>query len=119
LKLAVIGMGLMGGSAALAMKRAGTIHSVYACDMSPEAISDAISMGIAEEGGSDPAEAARTADVIMVATPVMTMESIFRQIAPVMKPDAVVTDIGSVRGMVQEGARRLGKNFPSMPPVIR
>ena len=96
----------MGGSAALAMKRAGTIHSVYACDMSPEAVSDSISMGIADEGGSDPAEAARSADVIMVATPVMTMESIFRQIAPVMKPDAVVTDIGSVRGMVQEGARR-------------
>lgn len=117
MKLAVIGMGLMGGSAALAMKRAGTIHSVYACDMSPEAVSDSISMGIADEGGSDPAEAARSADVIMVATPVMTMESIFRQIAPVMKPDAVVTDIGSVRGMVQEGARRaLGAKFSQYAP---
>ena len=107
----------MGGSAALAMKRAGTIHSAYACDMSPEAVSDSISMGIADEGGSDPAEAARSADVIMVATPVMTMESIFRQIAPVMKPDAVVTDIGSVRGMVQEGARRaLGAKFSQYAP---
>ncbi len=117
MKLAVIGIGLMGGSAALAMKRAGTVDSVYACDVNEASVARAIGLGVAEEGGTDPAAAARGADVVMVATPVMTMESIFRAVAPELAPGAVITDLGSVRGVVQEAAKRsLGDKIRQYAP---
>ena len=107
----------MGGSAALAMKKSGAVSSVCACDLSESSVQKAVEMGVADQGCTCAAEAAAEADVIMVATPVMTMESIFRQIRPAMRPGAVVTDLGSVRGMVQEGARRaLGDQFPRYAP---
>ncbi len=117
MKLAVIGIGLIGGSAALAMKRSGLITSVSACDLSPEAVKTAVELGIADEGYTDAAAAARTADVVMVATPVLAMESIFRQVRPALKEDAVITDVGSVRGVVQEAAHRaLGEKIAQYAP---
>lgn len=117
MKLAVIGIGLMGGSAALAMKRAGTVSQVYACDVNEASVAKAIELGVAEAGSTNPAEAARWADAVMVATPVLTMESIFRAIAPALRPDAIVTDLGSVRGVVQEAAKRsLGAKISQYVP---
>ncbi|MDL2059127.1 prephenate dehydrogenase/arogenate dehydrogenase family protein [Mesosutterella sp. AGMB02718] len=117
MKLVVIGMGLMGGSAALAMRRSGAVTSVYACDVSPQSVQKAVAMGVAEKGGCDPCEAARGADVVMVATPVLSMESIFRKIRPVLSPGAVVTDLGSVRVTVQLAARRsLGEKIARYAP---
>lgn len=117
MKLAVIGIGLMGGSAALAMKRAGVVDSVHACDVNEASVRRAIELGVAEEGGTDPQRAAMNADVIMVATPVMTMESIFRAVKPVLGPRAIITDLGSVRGLVQEAAKRsLGEKIRQYAP---
>lgn len=117
MKLAVIGIGLMGGSAALAMKKSGVVDRVCGCDLSEASVQRAVELGVADEGCTCAAKAAAGADVIMVATPVMTMESIFRQIKPALKPGAIVTDLGSVRGVVQEGARRaLGDMFPRYAP---
>ena len=117
MKLAVIGMGLMGGSAALAMRQAGVVDRVVACDLNPDEIQTSIELGIADEGTQDVLESVRGADVVMVATPVMTMEAIFRQAAPGLGDGAVITDVGSVRGAVQESASRaLGKKFCRYAP---
>ncbi len=115
--LAVIGCGLIGGSMALAWKKAGLIERVVACDLNEENLRDALELGAADSVTTSVAEAVADADVIAVAVPVLAMEGVFRAVAASMKPQAMITDVGSTRLAVLEMARRgLGDKFCRYAP---
>lgn len=118
MRFALIGTGLIGASAAWAMKKKGVVETVTAFDLSERSTQKAVEMGIADVACSTLEECVRGADCVMVAVPVLAIENVMVQIAPVLKDGAFVTDVGSVRGVVIEGARRaLGDKFGNYAPV--
>lgn len=111
-RLAIIGVGLIGGSFGLALKEAGAVDFVIGCGRSEDNLREALAMGILDDATTDPVEAARDADVIMLAVPVRAMAALARQIAHVLKPGAIVTDAGSTKEVV------LGELFAWLPPYV-
>lgn len=104
MKLALIGVGLIGGSFASALRNAGEVDQVIGYDTDPRALSTAMARGIVTEEATSAAAAAADAEVIVIATPVGAMRSTLAAIASDLRPDAVVTDVGSTKGSVIEDA---------------
>jgi prephenate dehydrogenase len=100
-RLAVIGLGLLGGSVALAARRRGVAERVVASGRRPTALAEARRRGLVDEVGSL-AEAVRGADLVVLATPVAAMPGAVREAAPHLSPGARVTDVGSVKGCLAE-----------------
>lgn len=116
-KLVIFGVGLIGGSFALALRRANAVRHVVGIGRSQKNLDDAIAREIIDEASTDPADAVQDADFIFVATPVGQMESLLRQIAPRLAPNVVITDGGSTKQDVIDYARRaLGEKFPRFVP---
>jgi prephenate dehydrogenase len=101
-KLVIIGVGLIGGSFALAMKRAGLVGQVVGVGRSLDNLNRAIELGVIDAASQDPAQAVAGADLVMVATPVGQMGRVFDAIAPVLPAQAIVTDAGSTKGDVAQ-----------------
>jgi prephenate dehydrogenase len=93
-RLAVVGLGLLGGSVALAARQRGAAREVVGATRSAEARAQAIASG-AVDRVAPLAEVARGADLVVLATPVGAMAATVRQLA--LDPGAVVTDVGSVK----------------------
>jgi prephenate dehydrogenase len=116
--LAVIGVGLIGGSFALALKAAGAVGRVIGVGRDPANIRRALDLGAIDTAQPDPGVAVDGADFVLVATPVGTMGAIFERIAPRLGPDAVVTDCGSVKAAVIDAARAaLRARIPQFVPA--
>jgi len=101
-KLVIIGVGLIGGSFALAMKRAGLVGQVVGVGRSLDNLNRAIELGVIDAASQDPAQAVAGADLVMVATPVGQMGRVFDAIAPMLPAHAIVTDAGSTKGDVAQ-----------------
>ena len=99
-RLAIIGVGLIGGSLALALKEAGAVGEVIGCGRGKPNLEKAIELGVIDTYSRDPLEAVADADVIFLATPVKTLGAVTQQCLPGLKPGAVITDGGSVKGDV-------------------
>lgn len=104
-RLAVIGVGLIGGSLALDLKRQGLVGEVVGVGRSRANLELALQMGLIDRIAEDPASAAAEADVVLLAIPVGAMTDVFRAIAPVLKPGCIVTDAGSTKQDVIAAAR--------------
>ena len=102
--LAIVGVGLIGGSFAAALKRAGVVKRVIGTGRRPENLQKAIELGLIEQAVTLP-EAARVSDMIFLATPVGAFESILTVMRPTLNPAAVVTDGGSTKQDVIAAAR--------------
>ncbi|HZQ74654.1 MAG TPA: prephenate dehydrogenase/arogenate dehydrogenase family protein [Burkholderiales bacterium] len=117
-RVAVIGVGLIGGSFALALKHAKACGHVAGCGRSAENLRLAQERGIVDSVAQDPAAAARGADLILLATPVAQFEKVFSAIAPALGKDAVVTDGGSTKRDVVAAARKgLGAKLAQFVPA--
>jgi prephenate dehydrogenase len=101
-RLAIIGPGLLGGSIALAARRAGGFRvSVWA--RRAEAVVELEKRALAEVVSTELAAVVREADLVVLCVPIGTMGALAREIAPLLPPRAVVTDVGSVKApVVQE-----------------
>ena len=97
MRLALIGTGLIGGSAAWAMKQAGIFTAVTTCDLSASALEKALVMGIAARTETSVAAVVADADAVMVAVPVLAMKSVCAEVARYAKTVTLITDVGSVR----------------------
>ncbi len=118
MRFALIGTGLIGASAAWAMKNKGVVDTVAAFDLSEKSTRKAVEMGIADEACSTLEDCVCNADCVMVAVPVLAIENVMAQIAPMIGSETLLTDVGSVRGAVIEGARRvLGDKFANYAPL--
>jgi len=115
-RVAFIGIGLIGASMALAMRRASLVGAVVACARKPKTRQTALDLGIANEATKDYAKAVAGADLVVIATPVGTNNAIAKAIAPHLKSGAIVTDVGSVKQAVVDAvAPHLPKGVHFVP----
>ena len=119
-QLGLIGCGLMGGSFALALKRAGLVQTVVGHSQSPASAQKALKLGVVDRVVNTAAEAAQGADLVLVAVPVAAIEATLQAIGPYLSPDSLVMDVGSTKQDVVLGARRalggqLGRFVPAHP----
>ena len=116
-RLTVIGVGLIGGSFALALKEAGVVGHVTGVGRSRRNLDAAIELGVIDEGGTDAAAAVCDADFVLIATPVGQMPEVMVTIAPALQSRTVVTDGGSTKQDVIAYARRfLREHFERFVP---
>jgi len=106
-RAAVIGVGLIGGSLALAMKERGLAGLVAGHDHDPAAMREALALGIVDAAADSPVAAAAGADLVVVATPVGETVDVLRSVAPHLETGTLVTDVGSTKAATVEGAARL------------
>ncbi|MCG3201583.1 MAG: Cyclohexadienyl dehydrogenase [Gammaproteobacteria bacterium] len=112
-RLTVIGIGLIGGSFARAVRRGGAVGEIVGCSADAAELRGAIDLGVIDRAETDVAAAARGAGVVMIATPVGAIPAVFRAIAGSLGEETIVSDAGSVKGSVVAAARALlGRHFP-------
>ncbi|MCF7985668.1 MAG: prephenate dehydrogenase/arogenate dehydrogenase family protein [Thiohalocapsa sp.] len=114
-RLAVIGVGLIGGSLARALRSADAVGEVIGCGRSAENLELACELGVIDDCTHDPAEAVRAADMVFLAIPLGAMRPTLAAIAEALPSDCVVTDGGSVKGSVVADAAAV---FGSAPPWL-
>jgi len=118
MNLALIGIGLVGGSFVAALRASGAVRHVAGYDVDAAALALARQRGVVDAAAASVADAVQGADLIVLATPVGAMRAIFAAIAPALRGDAVVTDVGSTKGSVVADARAtLGVAFPRFVPA--
>jgi len=116
-KLAILGVGLIGGSFALALKRAGMVESVIGYGRSRENLQAARSLGVLDAIAETPGAAVAQADAICLAAPVGALPALLTEIAPYLRADALITDVGSTKQDVIFAARAaLGEHMAQFVP---
>lgn len=99
-KLAVVGVGLIGGSLALALKAAEAVGEVIGIGRGLANLERALELGVVDRITQDLAEGVADADLVFIATPVMTLSQVAAEVLPHMKQGAVLTDGGSAKKAV-------------------
>jgi 3-phosphoshikimate 1-carboxyvinyltransferase len=108
-QVSVIGLGLIGGSIAAGIKQQGLASSVSAWDANAASLALGHDLGVIDSIAADIHEATAQADLIILAVPVQSMEQVLRDID---LKDQVITDVGSVKGIAVEAARRVFGKLP-------
>lgn len=103
-QLTIIGVGLIGGSLARALRKAGVVGEIVGCGRNEPSLRRAVELGVIDRYALDLAEAVQGADMILIAVPVGSMGEVFRVIAPAVDAEAVITDVGSTKGSVVDAA---------------
>lgn len=104
-RLAVVGVGLIGGSLARALRAAGEVGEIVGCGRGRANLDRAVELGVIDRYSHDVAEAVAGADAVFVAVPLGAMRDAFAAMREHLAPDAVVTDGGSAKGSVVADAR--------------
>lgn len=99
-QLTVIGVGLIGGSFACALREAGAVGTIVGVDSNHENLKKAFELGIVDKIASCAAEGVESADVVFISIPVCSIPSLVHQIVPFLKPGCIVTDGGSVKASI-------------------
>lgn len=119
--ICIAGIGLIGGCLARALKKNQAVGRIVAYDISEEALNKAKELGVVDEIYTDLATAATEADIVVMAMPITGMAAAMKEIMPVLKPTAIVTDVGSTKGSVVESVKkalgRLPERFVPGHPV--
>ncbi len=112
-RLCIIGVGLIGGSLARALRQAKTVGEIIGCGRDVGHLQKAQELGVIDHYTTDPVEAVKDADMVVLAVPLGAMQSIMEQIVPVLKPDCVLTDVGSAKGSVVSAAQNAFGEIPT------
>ena len=111
-KLVIFGVGLIGGSLALALREANYCKTVVGCSRNVENLEKAVELGVIDSYSLDPVEAVKGADMILLAVPMGAMASVLSSINGHLEPGAIVTDAGSAKGSVVAAAKSVFGNIP-------
>jgi prephenate dehydrogenase len=119
-QLGVIGCGLMGGSFALALKRAGLVKRVIGYSKSPSTTERAKKLGVIDDAAESALLAVSGSDIVLIAVPVAATEATFRAIRHLVEPGCLFMDVGSTKRDVVDAARRvlkerIGQFVPAHP----
>jgi prephenate dehydrogenase len=109
----IIGVGLIGGSLAKVMKAKHLAGVITGAGRSREALEQALRLGVIDKGGQDVRRAVEQADLVLLASPVRSFSPIVREIGSAIKPGAILTDVGSVKGGMVRALEGL------LPPGVR
>jgi prephenate dehydrogenase len=117
-QLGLVGCGLMGGSFALALKRAGLVRRVVGFSPSGATRQRALDMGVIDAVALDASQATRDSDLVLVAVPVAATQSTFAALSGALSPQALLMDVGSTkRDVVQAAALALGDKLATFVPA--
>ena len=119
-RLAIIGVGMIGSSLALALKRAGVVGHVVGCGRNQANLEKGIELGVIDSYQLSIADAIEAADTVVVAVPLGAMESVFQKISDGITDEMVITDVGSAKASVVKIAEaclgaRAGQFVPGHP----
>ncbi|MDP2004365.1 MAG: prephenate dehydrogenase/arogenate dehydrogenase family protein [Rubrivivax sp.] len=119
-QLGVIGCGLMGGSFALALKRAGLVKRVIGYSKSPSTTERAKKLGVIDVAAESALLAVSGSDIVLLAVPVAATETTFKAIRHLVEPGVLFMDVGSTKRDVVDAARRvlrerIGSFVPAHP----
>ena len=110
--VAIIGVGLIGGSLGMILRRKALADQVVGVGRRVENLRTAVDLGAIDRYVGDPKEGVRGADLVVLATPVDTYLDHLKDWAHCLAPDAIVTDVGSVKGVLVE------QSEAAMPPGV-
>ncbi|MDD2918416.1 prephenate dehydrogenase/arogenate dehydrogenase family protein [Rhodoferax sp.] len=117
-QLGLIGCGLMGGSFALGLKRAGLVKRVVGYSQSAATTQKARQLGVIDETAPSALQAATGADIVLLAVPVAATEATLQVIQPAVTPQMLIMDVGSTKSDVLAAAQRaLGHRIVSFVPA--
>ena len=117
-RVAIIGVGLIGGSLALAWRRAEPGTTVVGVDRDAEALERAVGLGVIDIAADSVTDAVRGADLVVIAVPVRAVGPVLHDVALSLDAGAIVTDVGSTKADVVETAREeLRGLFPRFVPA--
>ncbi|MBA4108333.1 MAG: prephenate dehydrogenase/arogenate dehydrogenase family protein [Leptothrix sp. (in: Bacteria)] len=117
-QLGLIGCGLMGGSFALALKKAGLVKRVVGYSKSPSTVEKARRLGVIDVAAESALLAVAGSDIVLIAVPVAASESTFKAIRHLVDPGVLFMDVGSTKRDVVDAARRvLKERLPSFVPA--
>ena len=119
-KAAIIGVGLIGGSLGMILRRKGLASSVVGVGRRLENLKTAVKLGAIDRYVVDPKDGVKDAELIVLATPVDTYDRHLKEWASSLKPGAIVTDVGSVKGKLVELSERAmpeGVHFVGAHPI--
>ncbi len=111
-KVAIIGVGLIGGSLGLSLKHRHLVDEITGFDLDDENISLALSAGAIDKAAADLYDAVKDADLVVLATPILTIEKLLGQIADRVKPNTIITDVGSTKERITAVAEKV------LPPEV-
>ena len=114
-RLCIIGVGLIGGSLARALRNASAVTEIIGCGRDPNHLQKAQALGVIDHYVTDPAEAVAGADMVVLAVPLGAMRGVMQQIAPALTSGCILTDVGSAKGSVVNAAKQV---FKDMPPNL-
>lgn len=113
-KLTIFGVGLIGGSLALALRKAGYCKEIVGCSRSPEHLQKAIDLGVIDSYTLDPKEAVQGADMILLAVPIRAIQPVLESIVGHIDSNTIITDAGSAKGSVIAAAKAaFGGSIPA------
>ena len=116
-RLAIIGVGLIGGSLARAVRQAGACAEIIGCGRDVAHLKKAVALGVIDRYETDIALAVKGADMVVAAVPLGAMAAVFKEMLPHLSPEATITDVGSAKSSVVNDARAsLGDRFSSFVP---
>ena len=108
-KIAIIGLGLMGGSLALALK--GKCAAIYGIDSHPATIELALAKGIVDQADTDPAKLLPQADLVILATPVPAIIDYIKKLPSLTQNTCMILDLGSTKRDIVDAMSTLPQRF--------
>lgn len=121
-KLAIFGVGLIGGSLALALKKAGYCKTIVGCSRSADHLQRAVDLKVIDSYTLDPKEAVQGADMILLSVPLQAIQPVMETFIDAIEKDAIITDAGSSKRSVVKAAKnafggQIPANFVPAHPV--
>ena len=111
-RLCVIGVGLIGGSLARALRQANAVDEVIGYGRDVAHLQMAQKLGVIDHYVTDAAEAVKDADMVVLAIPLGSMQGVMEQISPALSPNCILTDVGSAKASVISAARAVFGEVP-------
>lgn len=112
-KLTIFGVGLIGGSLALALKKAGVVEEIIGCSRNEVHLKQAVELGVIDGFELDPQKAAAGADVIFLSVPMRAMEKVMLSFKSAVGPDTIITDGGSSKASIVAAAQNVFGEVPA------
>lgn len=119
-KLTIIGVGLIGGSLAMVLRKKGMVGEIIGVGRGVSNLELAVKLDVIDKFTTDAASGVMDADLVVVATPVASIDEVLKKIAPHLKEGAILTDVGSVKGAIVKAAEKLlpsGVHFVGGHPI--